>query len=422
MTVGTDHDLGDVDLTRVDLLDPGFHASEGQHRVWAALRSRAPLHRQELPDGRSVVSVTRYDDACRVLGSPAEFTSERGTLLHQLGRGEVAAGRMLVATDPPRHTELRRPLARLFSGRAAEAMTARIEQVVRFHVDRLAQEEPIDLAAEVADLPVAVAATLMDLPREDWSDLAAWTAMAASPDDPGQRVRNAATTLAIAHHELFEYFNDHVRRRRRLGGDDLIHHLMTMTAGASRLTQPEVVLNCYSVLLGATATTPHAISGTVLALAQHPDQYRTALRERTVCHALVEEGLRWTSPANGFLRHAGCDVEIAGGRIARDDAVAVWIGAANRDESAFADASRFDVTRRDNRHIAFGHGPHYCLGAAFARLTLRAFFDGLLSLASDLELVGQPVRLQSTFVAGHRRLMVRARRHPRWIEESPCQT
>ena len=106
-----------VDLSQVNLFDADFHAVQDPHTVWAVMRERAPLHRQELPDGRSFWSVTRYHDACRVLGNHREFTSERGSLLNQLGHAEAASGKMLVATDPPRHGELRRPLNKLFTGR-----------------------------------------------------------------------------------------------------------------------------------------------------------------------------------------------------------------------------------------------------------------------------------------------------------------
>jgi cytochrome P450 len=123
--------------------------------------------------------------------------------------------------------------------------------------------------------------------------------------------------------------------------------------------------------------------------------------------ALVEEGLRWTSPASSFLRHAVHDVELSGGRVERGDAVAVWIGSANRDEAVFVEPYRFDVRRADNRHIAFGFGPHYCLGATVARLTLRIFFEEVLELIEELQLAGPVRRLRSNFVAGFAELPVR---------------
>jgi cytochrome P450 len=399
-----------LDPADFDLYSPRFYADGDPHPVWAAMRANAPLHRQELPDGRTFVSVTRYRDACRVLGNAAEFTSERGSLLHQLGQGDAASGRMLVSTDPPRHAELRRPLNRPMSAKSV----ARLEGAVRTAVATVLAPGPgdgsWDLAGQAEHLPVAVAGALLGLPERDWSELARWTAMAAAPEEPSLRIRTGAQTLAIAHHSLFDYFTHQLDRRRDQLVDDLIGHLMSMSAGAERLSDDEVIYNCYSLLLGANATTPHAVTGTVLALAEHPDQWRRAAHS---VPPLVEEGLRWTSPANSFLRHAVTDVELSGGTVRRGEAVVVWIGSANRDEETFPDPYRFDVERANNRHIAFGFGPHYCLGAPLARMTLRIFFEELVRRFDRIELAGPAEHLASAFIAGFTRLPVWTRPRPK---------
>ncbi|WP_405165484.1 cytochrome P450 [Nocardia sp. NBC_01499] len=398
-----------VDLDQVDLFDAQFYATGDPHSVWAAMRARAPLHRQVLADGRAFYSVTRYSDACRVLGNHREFTSERGSLLNQLGHGDAAAGKMLVATDPPRHSELRRPLHQMFTGRALAASVERIRDAVRAVLAPAHDGEVWDLAQRATMLPMAVAAGLMDLPEPDWARLVRWTGGAAAPADPVFRVGSSGATLAIAHHELFEYFSRCQRDRAGTAGDDLIRHLMTMPVAGATLTREEVVFNCYSMLLGANATTPHTVSGTVLALVEHDDQYRTAAAP-PLTQPLVEEGLRWTSPANSFLRHATSRVQLSGGWVDDGDAVAVWIGSANRDEDVFHDPYAFDITRADNRHIAFGHGPHYCLGASLARLTLRMFFEEAFELFEAFELAGPPTHLRSNFIAGLTSLPVRTTR------------
>jgi cytochrome P450 len=235
--------------------------------------------------------------------------------------------------------------------------------------------------------------------------------MAAAPDDTRFRIRSSGATLAIAHHQLFEYFGAQVKLRRDddQARTDLIGHLMTMTAGGAPLTDEEVVYNCYSILLGANATTPHTVSGTILALAEHDAQLRRVLDDPGLVPQLVEEGLRWTSAANSFLRYAVADTELSGGRVEAGEAVAVWIGSANRDESVFAAPYRFDVTRTENRHIAFGHGPHYCLGATLARLTFRILFDEFFRRFSTIEVTGPPRHLASVFIAGLTSLPVRTR-------------
>lgn len=399
-----------ADPADVDLFDPHFYAVGDPHPLWARMRAKHPLHRQQLPDGRTFLSVTRHRDACQVLGDHRSFTSERGSLLHQLGRGDAAAGLMLVSTDPPRHTELRRPLTAPLSARALRPREADIRRAVRRILRPALEAEVWDLARLADQVPMAVAGALLGLPEPDWPELSRWTAMAAAPADPTLCVRNPAATLAIAHHGLFDYFTGQVRRRAAgAGPDDLLGHLMTMLAGGRPLRDEEVIYNCYSLLLGANATTPHAAAGTVLALVERPAEQA---RAREVLPGLVEEGLRWTSPANSFLRYARRDVELSGGPVRGGDAVAVWVGSANRDEDVFARPYHFDPTRPDNRHIAFGFGAHYCLGAPLARSTLRIFLDELFTLVEEVELAGPVEHLASHFIAGLTSLPVTGRRRP----------
>ncbi|WP_157494671.1 cytochrome P450 [Kutzneria sp. 744] len=362
------------------------------------MREHAPLHRQELPDGRVFYSVTRYEDACRVLGDHRKFTSEGGSLLNQLGHGDAAAGKMLAATDPPRHGELRRPLNSLFTGRALEATEDRIRKAVRLLLATAFDSTEWDVAQWARTLPMAVAGLVLDIPERHWADVVTWTGMAAAPEEPEFMVGDGATTLAIAHCQLIEYLAEQYVTRRATAGSDVLRRLMTMRDG--ELSQEEVVVNCYSLLLGANATTPHTVAGTVLALLEHPDQWRAVQGDPNLVPLLVEEGLRWTSPASSFLRHARGDVRLSGGTVPDGAAVAVWVGSANRDEWSFADPNRFDIRRQPNRHIAFGAGPHYCLGASLARTTLRIFFDELVHGVDDLALAGEPRRLASNFIAG----------------------
>jgi cytochrome P450 len=394
-------DGGSLDPADVDLFDPQFYAAGDPHPVWAAMRARHPLHRQTLPDGRTFLSVTRHADACRVLGDHRGFTSERGSLLHQLGRGDAAAGKMLVSTDPPRHTQLRAPLAGALSAKVLASRELEVREAVRRILRPALEAGECDLAAVAGELPMAVAGTLMGIPPPDWPQLSQWTAMAAAPSDLTLCVRNPAATLTIAHHGLFEYFTGQLDGH----GDDLIGLLRTAIVGADRLSAEEIVYNCYSILLGANATTPHAAAGTVLAMLDHPAGPVTSL--------LVEEGLRWTSPANSFLRYARHEVELSGGLVRAGEAVAVWIGAANRDGAVFPEPYRFDAERTHNRHIAFGFGPHYCLGAALARMTLRVFLAELFAAVGRIELVGPVRHLASHFIAGITRLPVRMRQRER---------
>ena len=407
----------DVDIDRVDLFDLDLYTSGDPHAVWDVMRAKAPLHHQVLPDGRSFWSVTRHQDVCRVLGDHREFTSERGTVVTHLGEDDIAAGKLMTSTDPPRHTEVRRAIGTKLTARAVASQHDRIRQsVVRF-LEPALDGGPWDLAEHALRLPAIVTGPLLGIPERDWDELVQLTAMVTAPSDPHFLHGSQAATLAISHHELVTYVTDWVKRRRASGEADgsLLDHLMSVQAGDAPLTDEEIALDGYSLLLGANVTTPHTVSGTVLALIERPEQFAKAQADPSLVPSLTEEGLRWTSAACNFMRYAAVDTEIGGGTIPAGDAVVAWIGSANRDQSQFTDPHQFDITRPDsNRQVAFGFGPHYCIGAPLARMTLRIFFEELLNRFGSMELAGEPEHLRSYFIAGmtHLPIVAEKRRTP----------
>ncbi|MFI1735538.1 cytochrome P450 [Streptomyces acidicola] len=403
----------DIDLDAVDLFDLDLYTGGDPHPVWDAMREKAPLHHQVLPDGREFWSVTRFDDVCRVLGDHREFTSERGTVPTHLGTDDVAAGVLLTSTDPPRHTEVRRPLGAKLTARAVKSWEDSIRGTIVRFLEPALDGEPFDLAERALLLPAMVTGPLLGIPEQDWAELVQLTAMVTAPSDPHFLAGSEAATLAIAHHELVSYVRQWVRSRRASGFEDdsLLHHLMNVRPGGTPLTDEEIALDGYSILLGANVTTPHTVSGTVHALVERPEQFDKAQADPTLIPNLVEEGLRWTSAACNFMRYAVDDVEIAGGTIPARGAVVAWIGSANRDPSRFPDPHTFDITRPNaKRQVAFGFGPHFCIGAPLARLTLRVFFEELLQRFGSIDLAGEPQHLRSYFIAGTTHLPVTAQK------------
>ncbi len=400
----------EIDLDAIDLFDPWLYATGDPHPIWAVMRQRAPVHEQHLPDGRRFFSVTKYHDTAEVLRDSNLFTSERGTLLCALGVGDPAGGKMMAASDPPRHTELREPLNRVLSSRAMASRRPQLLEIARRLLLPLLREETWDMAADLAAFPMIFTGVLMGIPSEDWPELTRLTTMAIAPDDPEFQEVNSHISLMTAHHGLFDYFSRQVSRRSRQNpGDDLIGHLMTMSVGGRRATHEEIVYNCYSLLLGANVTTPHAVAGSVLGFIENPAEYRRLLENPGLVTLAVEEGLRWSSPANHFMRYARTDLELSGVRIRAGDAVAAWLGSANRDEEVFDDPFRFDVGRTGKRHLAFGFGPHTCVGAPLARISLKLLFAELIELVEEFELAGEVGHLCSNFVAGITHMPVRAR-------------
>lgn len=402
----------EVDLDAVDLFDHDFYATGDPHLVWAAMRRRAPVHRSTLPGGQSFWSVTRYDDVNDVLRDHTRFTSSKGTLLSVLGGTDPAGGKMMAASDPPVHTALRKPMAKVLSHRALQPHNPRIRRVVNRMLSPLLDRGVWDIAEAGAGFPMAFTGTLMGLPEEDWERLARLTTTAIAPEDSDYRQSEGHGTLAAAHHELFAYFSGQVRRRRKDPGDDLLGFLVEMEADGRKLRHDEIVYNCYSLLLGANVTTPHAIAATVLALIENPGEWDRWQAEPALTGSVVEEGLRWSSPANHFMRHATRDLELGGQRIKQGEALVAWLGSANRDEEVFDDPFRFDVARNPNRHVAFGFGPHYCIGAPLARIALRMLFDVLVASVEEFTVAGTVEHLASNFVAGIKHLPVTARLSP----------
>ena len=391
----------------LNLMDPAFHAHGDPHAAWATMRAHHPAHLQELPDGRRFWSVTRYADVDDVLRDHTRFTSTRGTLLSILGTRDPAGNKMMAATDPPRHRDMREPLNKALSARALASREPDIRRLVRGLIAPLLTGEEWDLAEAAAVFPMAFTGALMGLPERDWAELVRLTTTSIAPSDADFVDSSPDDTLAAAHHSLFEYFSRVVADRVE-PGDDLLGYLLEMEAGGAQLRYDEVVYNCYSLLLGANVTTPHAFAGTVLGMIADPAQWARIRKDRDLVQTAVEEGLRWSSPANHFMRYTTEATEIEGTRIPAGEAVVAWLGSANRDDRVFADPYRFDVGRRPNRHVAFGFGPHFCVGAPLARLALRVLVEELVDAVEEWESTGPVTHLCSNFVAGVKSFPVRA--------------
>jgi cytochrome P450 len=403
-------------VSGTDLISPSFYARGDPHAVWATLRDECPVYWQGNAAHGGFWIVTRHRDVCDVLSDHRRFTSEGGTMLSVLHTEDVGAGRMMAATDPPRHTQLREAIGRTLDRRVVESQGAQIRAAVRELLAPAAWHEPWDIGAAAMLFPMAITGTMMGLPRADWSALARLTTASIAPDDPEFRDGDPSATARRAHHELLAYFADAARGRSRSSGDrsDMIAHLVRMDAGGRRLTEEEVVLNCYSLLLGANGTTPHALCCLFMLLAESPALLESLATSRRPAdlQSTVEEALRWSSPTMHFMRYATRDLTLAGTPIGAGDAVTAWLGSANRDRDVFADPYRFDAVRRPNRHVAFGRGPHYCVGAALARAALVDLLGELVATVRAVTVAGPVQHLSSNVIAGIKHLPVRLELRP----------
>lgn len=359
---------------------------------------------------RGFFSIVKYADADRVLRDAATFTSERGTLLDLLGTDDPAGGRQLAVTDPPRHTERQARLKKALAIKAVDQQRAMIRRKILELLEPLGERGVFDFGTAMLGLPMSVTGTMMGLPERDWPWLTRLTTQCIAADDPEfQDEGGREATLKSAHGELFGYFQDIVRYRRDNLGDDLLSVLISTRFEGRLMAADEIVANCYSLLLGANVTTPH---GPTFVLAEFAGTEVLAewAASPEVNGTACAEALRWASPVNHVLRYATRDVEIRGTEISAGDAAVVWLGAANRDEEVFAHSGTFDLRRDPNKHLAFGIGPHYCVGHNVARVTVNVLFAELLGRYTEFRPAGKPERLISTFASGYKHVPITARR------------
>lgn len=395
----------ETQLTGPDLADPRTFAESDHQELWAGLRAARPVYWNE-PRGTmpGFWALSRYDDVLAIYKDNVRFTSEQGNVLATLLQGgDSASGKMLAVTDGPRHRAIRTLMMKSLSprvlGRVGAAIHQRTEDLVRSVVGR----GPCDFAADVADhIPINTIGDLMDVPREDRAKLVEWNnkTLARYSDDHGELEE------WLARNEILLYFSALAKDRRSAPGEDILSSLVTGEVEGAPLTEDEIIFNCYSLIVGGDESSRMSSIGAVLALYEHPEQWQ-ALRDGTVdLDTATEEVLRWTTPAMHFGRRAVQNVVLRGELIKAGDVVTLWNSAANFDPEVFASPGTFDLARTPNKHIAFGSGPHFCLGAHLGRAHVRAMLECLREQVGEIRVTDEPQRLYSNFVNGYTSLPV----------------
>lgn len=382
-----------------NLVDPKTFIEHDMSAVWRRLRTEAPVYwHPPASEGPGFWVLTRYDDISRVLRDPGQFTSERGNVLAtMLQGGDTGAGRMLAVTDGPHHTELRKLLLRAFAPRALEGVARRVRETTRRLLTQALERGQCDFARDVASfIPLDTICDLLDVPQADRGDVLRLTKSALASDYE----KPEADADRMARGEILLYFTDLVATRRRAPGTDPISLMATTEVGGRRLDDEDIVLNCYSLIMGGDETSRLAMIGAVRAFIDHPGQWATLKTGAVSIESAGEEVLRWTTPTMHFGRAATADVEVRGQQILAGDLVTMWFASGNRDEEVFPEPDRFDLSRSPNKHVALGYGPHFCLGGYLGRIEINAMLDGLRTLVGSIEEAGPPQRIYSNFLSG----------------------
>ncbi len=386
----------------VDLGNPDLYTTLDRHARWRELALEDAMVWSE--PGSSPTgfwSVFSHRACAAVLGPSAPFTSEYGMMIgFDRDHPDNSGGQMMVVSEQDQHRKLRKLVGPLLSRASARKLAERVRTEVRGVLDEVLDGEVCDVAAAIGPrIPAAVVCEILGVPAHDEDMLIELTNHAFGGEDE----LFDGMTPRQAHTEILVYFDELITARRASPGEDLVSTLLT----DDELTVDDVVLNCDNVLIGGNETTRHAITGAVHAFATVPgllDQVRDGSAD---VDTVVDEVLRWTSPAMHVLRVSTAEVTVNGRDLPAGAPVVAWLPAANRDPAVFEDPDTFLPGRKPNRHIAFGHGMHHCLGSALARIELAVVLREVAERVSRVELVKEPAWLRAVVVQGYRELPVR---------------
>ena len=353
--------------------------------------------------GTGFWAVTRHEAVIAASRAPALFSSARqGAFLADPRTPEDLhrARQLLVNMDAPEHARVRRYVTAAFTPREVQALAANVQAHATALVSRAAAAGGLDAVAELtSELPLLVLADLLGLARADRGLLLRWSNNLVGFDDPeygGGSVEAYRATFA----EAFAYARELAAARRRRPGEDLVSRMVSGTVAGQRLSDAEFCQLWLLLVIAGNETTRHLLTGALLALAECPEQRDRLAADPALTGLAVDEFLRWVTPIMQFRRTAAADTCLEGQQIREGDKVVLYYISANRDEAVFARPGRLDLGRQPNPHLAFGVGPHYCLGSHLAHLEARILLDTLRPHLHRLRLTGPAVRLESTFMNG----------------------
>jgi len=358
------------------------------HEIYRTLRDEHPIYHNE---ERGIWAISRFEDVwnatLEVEALTTEGIEEAQSLLP-----------MLNYLDPPRHDRLRLLVSRAFTFRRVDEMASRVRDLAKELLDALEGAEECELVEDYSTpLPGRIIAEMIGVPEERRETFLGHTRkmLTTNPD------LSITETIREPSERIYEEFARLLEERRSTPADDLMSALIAAEIDGERLEDGEILGFCYQLIVAGNDTTTSLIGNGTVLLGQHPDQQKLLAQAPERIPQAVEEMLRYEPPAQALPRRTRKALELHGRRIPPDERVLLVWAAANLDEREFDDPERFDVTRKISRHLAFGHGIHFCLGASLARLEARIAFEELLARFPDFRLIEEPGWLHSRWARGH---------------------
>ena len=359
------------------------------------MRTQHPVLQQPL------WQVFRYEDVREVITDYSRFSSQSIP-----GFTDSFLKDTLVAKDPPDHRKLRNLVNQAFTPRAVARLSDRITQITQELLDQVRAQGKMDIVSDLAfPLPAKVIAEMLGVPSEDWDIFQRW-ARAGNGDAEIPRQERERFMQGMRQ-EMTDYFSGLLEARRRAPLEDLISALSTAEVDGERLSENDLVSFCILLLAAGQETTKNLIANAILCFTDHPDTLERLQREPALMPTAIEEVLRYLPPVWFLFRHTTTDVELGGQHIPANQVVLAWTASANRDSAQFPDPDRFNIEREPNRHLAFGHGVHFCVGAPLSRLEGKIALPMMLEQLKDLQRVeGVPIAIHTGIVFVIRNLPV----------------
>ncbi len=389
-----------------DLYDPDTYVGAPPHAVLAELRRTQPVYFQEMSGEPGYWMVLKHADVVHVAREPKLFSaSEGGVMLENLEPAQLDMMRnMLLAMDPPRHVDYRRPIAPRFKARVIADMEHQIRSICREIMATAGEQGDVEFVHDVTSaLPSRVIGQLMGLPVDDLPFIHRLAEMNTSGQDADYVTDVSQGTIDMAMYAI-EFA---AVRRKEPPREDLTTLLLETDFNGQYMTDVDFASFFVQLVTAGNDTTKTMLSSGLRTLLDHPDQLADLRADPGLVPGAVEEILRYDNPLHYFRRTATADTELRGVEIAAGDKVVMFYTSANRDEDVFEDPQRFDIRRSPNPHLSFGIAEHFCLGVHLARLEGRVFFEELLATFPAIELTGAPVRIRSNLNNGLKALPVK---------------
>jgi cytochrome P450 len=363
-------------------------------REYARALVEEPVSRFEAMPGMGFTSVTRYDDCVAILRDPERFSSDGASygpaLFQRASFGEGEVPRSMLVQDPPTHTRLRGLVSRAFTPRLVAQLEPRIRAITTDLLDQVQHTGRIDVVDDLAyPLPVIVIAEILGVPAEDRDDFKRWSDMLVAALGGGLMPSRVTEQAQAAREEFIAYFTRVFEQRRAeiaagTTREDLVTNLLRLEQTEDALTPGELLAMCILLLVAGNETTTNLIANAILALDARPDLRDRLVADPSLIPGAIEEVLRCYGPVQATIRFPKADTEFRGTTLPARQPVIVWLAAANRDPAQFPDPDTFDITREPNRHLSFGLGVHFCLGAPLARLEAKVALEELLARLPNL--------------------------------------